>query len=215
MGLIKSFGNKFIDYNINYINGECVYKCSYCYMNKYQRPEIPYLDEGELNTNLGYNNTIAVCSNCDLFADNIEDEWIDRILRHLEKFPHNRYFFQTKNPERVKSFDMSKLRCIISTTIESDQYDEKIMGSAPSPEERIKHMPKRHVVALDPLFKFDLSNMVELLKFCEPQFVNIGLDTKDSGFPEPTKEEVIALIKELETFTKVYKKESLMRLFME
>ena len=62
----------------------------------------------------------------------------------------------------------------------------------------------RTYVTCEPLIKFDLPEMVELVSMCSPVQVNIGRNSRqDITLPEPTRNEVQALITELQKFTKV------------
>ena len=62
----------------------------------------------------------------------------------------------------------------------------------------------RTYVTCEPLIKFDLPEMVELIKMCSPVQVNIGKNSRqDITLPEPTKNEVQGLITERQKFTKV------------
>jgi hypothetical protein len=59
---------------------------------------------------------------------------------------------------------------------------------------------------------FDLREMVELIKECNPVQVNIGADSGNNNLPEPGKEKLLELIKELKKFTTIAKKTNLERL---
>ena len=76
--LNKSKGNmyEFVTHTWNAIKGECYHQCSYCYMKRWGRLKPVRLDEKELKTDLGNDNFIFVGSSCDMFAQNIPDEWI-------------------------------------------------------------------------------------------------------------------------------------------
>ena len=59
-------------------------------------------------------------------------------------------------------------------------------------------------VTAEPLMQFDLDEMVEYIRRCNPKQVNIGRNTnRKVELPEPTADEVKALVEELEKFTKV------------
>lgn len=45
--------------------------------------------------------------------------------------------------------------------------------------------------------KFNLITLIDMIQQIKPEFVTIGADSKDHNLPEPTWEEVQALIKEL------------------
>jgi len=60
--------------------------------------------------------------------------------------------------------------------------------------------------------KFDLDIFVKELKDVLPKQINIGADSGNNRLPEPSKENILELIKQLETFTKVKIKKNLNRL---
>jgi DNA repair photolyase len=222
---VKPNGNmyQFLTHTWNPIGGKCPHKCSYCSTNKLMRyPEIekkysgePFIVEKELLTNLGKGNFIFVCGQNDLFADDIPEEWINRILDYCKKFD-NQYLFQTKNPQRYIGLVLPK-NSVICTTIETNRYDSEIMGDSPSTFERASAMNYfrnsdiQKYVTIEPIMDFDLKEMVELIKKCNPTQVNLGGDSGGNNLPEPTKEKVLELISELEKFTKIHNKSNLNR----
>ena len=211
ISIFKGDSSESIDYVFNPIKGMCLYGCGYCHMKGISQYKTPYLSGYEFRTNLGKNSTILVCSAIDLLASNHPDDWIERIIRYCEKFPTNKYVLETVNPERLKDFKFSD-QWIFSVTIESNRVNSDFMGTAPTPQERAKHMLKGQVVNLNPLMDFDLPELLELVKSCEPRIVNIGSDTRENNLPEPSNEKVQELIKGLESFTKFYLKGSLVRI---
>jgi len=70
------------------------------------------------------------------------------------------------------------------------------------------------MVTIEPIMQFDLKYLVDLVRQCRPQWVNIGADSQKSGLPEPTGIEVEALIAELKKFTEVKIKKNLRRLML-
>ena len=67
-------------------------------------------------------------------------------------------------------------------------------------------------ITIEPILDFDLNAMVDLLKQCTPEQVNIGADSGRNNLPEPSKEKVLKLISELQKFTIINKKSNLQRL---
>jgi hypothetical protein len=123
----------------------------------------PYLDEGELKTNLGKGNFIFVGSGNDLFAESIREEWIIKTLDHCDKFD-NRYLFQSKNPDRILAFINHPVfkKTIVCTTIETNIYIPEIMGNCPMPLSRSIAMGilSKYVdtyVTVEPIMEFKLS----------------------------------------------------------
>ncbi len=219
MALRTSTGNmyRFVSHTIDFITGSCIHKCPYCYRKGYGG-KVKKLDNRELYTNLGKHNTIFVGSGGDMFAKDIAEEEIIKTLDHLyadnqrKGNEANKYFFQTKDPERFLKFAEHPLikDSILCTTIETNRYDSKFMGNTPRPEERAVAMEK--IAALDitpyvtaePIMDFDLVEMVSLIKRCRPKKVSIGMNSRrEIKLPEPSPEKICDLIDELLTFTKV------------
>jgi DNA repair photolyase len=181
---------------------------------------VPNLNMKTLSDNLGSGNYIFVGSSCDMFANNIPNEWIYMVVKRTRLFENNRYLFQTKNPERFTSplFGLSAKNNILCTTIETDQHLSAIMRRAPSPFARAKYLTEmkergfKTMVTIDPVMDFDLNNMLFMLKKISPEQVNIGSDSGHNHLPEPPKGKIMDLITELEKFTKVIQKENLRRL---
>lgn len=170
-------------------------------------------DEKELKTDLGSGNFIFVGSSCDMFAENIPDEWINKALEHCYKFD-NKYLFQTKNPSRVNG-DVLPKESIICTTIETNRWITEIMQNCPTPYKRALGMycidlPK--YVTIEPIMDFDTSEFIDMIRGINPKQVNIGADSGRHFLPEPSKEKVLDLISMLQRFTTVKIKPNLNRI---
>ena len=230
MGLNRSKGNMYswLSHTWNPLAGECPHHCSYCSTNKLMRyPGIknkytgkPRLHELEFKTNLGKGNFIFVAAQNDLFAENIPDKMIQRILDYCNEFD-NKYLFQTKNPQNVLRFiehPAIKDKSVICTTLETNRIYPEIMGNTPPPHQRatdlgtIAHYGIKTYVTIEPIMDFDLNRFVFWLKGSEPTQVNIGVDTGGNKLPEPSKEKLLQLIEELQKFTIVHNKKNLKRL---
>jgi len=187
-------------------------------MKRFPQKEL-HFDEKELKTDLGEGNYIFVGSSCDMWAEDIPNEWIDRTLNHCIKYPKNIYLFQSKNPERFIKFrdKFLELQCILGTTMETDKQEllNKI-SKAPTINERSDAMTIkgfRKFITIEPIIDFNLNSFVSEIRRTRPEFVNIGADSNSNpNLPEPSWEKVQQLIKELETFTKVNLKDNLKRL---
>lgn len=215
MGLNNSKGNMygFVSHTWNTIKGTCNHDCSYCYVKRWGQLNPIRLDERELRTKLGNNNFIFVGSSNDMFSSDIPKEWIQRTLEHCKKFD-NKYLFQTKNPERIMDFDLPQ-NSVVCTTIESNRFYPEIMNNCPKPIDRVEGMSRIHLpkyVTIEPILDFDMDEMVDLIKKCDPIQVNIGADSGNHKLPEPDKEKVLQLIKGLEEFSKVKMKKNLKRI---
>jgi len=211
----KSNMYQFIDATWNTVKGECFHDCSYCYMKRWGKLNPVRFDEKELKTDLGTGNFIFVGSSCDMFANNIPHEWIAKTLEYCHKF-NNKYLFQTKNPKRLLEFKLPN--SVICTTIESDIFYPEIMALSPTPYERTKYMGMlsdcgfETFVTIEPIMDFNLNGIIELIKICNPEQVNIGADSGNNNLPEPSKEKVLELISELQKFTVIHNKKNLKRL---
>ncbi|MCK5077856.1 MAG: hypothetical protein KAR38_15845, partial [Calditrichia bacterium] len=125
----------------------------------------------------------------------------------------NKYLFQTKNPRRINSFRFPE-KSVICTTIESNRV-YKEMGNSPEPEDRAHYMScisYDKYVTIEPVMKFDLYEMVGLIKKCNPIQVNIGADSGKNNIPEPAWGDLTDLIIELNKFTTVKFKVNIKRL---
>jgi hypothetical protein len=93
------------------------------------------------------------------------------------------------------------------------------MGTASLPVSRADEFSSMGVershkmITVEPIMKFDLKMLVKMIKSCDPFQVNIGADSGKNGLPEPSGEEIKDLIEALGTFTKVYLKENLKRIY--
>jgi DNA repair photolyase len=224
MGLNKQKGNmyEFVTHTWNPIRGKCPHDCSYCSIKAIadrftygKQIELQLIGE-ELKTNLGKDNYIFVGSSTDMFAKEVESDWIDKVLTHCRQHRGNKYLFQSKNPERMFEFERKFPEgSIICSTIESDIFYPEIMRNSPKIEERIKGMEKiclRKFVTIEPILDFNSVNFIDLIKRIPPEQINIGADSGNNNLPEPSAEQVRTLIAELEKFTKVVQKKNLRRL---
>lgn len=217
----------FIDVTRNFLGGMCQHKCKYCYVNpmKEKFPNIKErysgeirLLEKELNKGEGTGNTVFVQDMGDLFADNVPGEFILKILEHLKKYPDNTYLFQTKNPKRYLEFeDDFPSNVVLGVTIETDKENEiKKISKAPPIKDRQDYMQRikfaKTFVTIEPIISFNLEEFIRIIRDINPDFVNIGADSKNSGLNEPSWDEIESLIKELKKFTEVKVKTNLLRL---
>jgi len=223
MGLNKSKGNMypFITHTWNTVKGKCPHDCSYCYMKRWGKQKPIRFDESELKTDLGEGNFIFVGSSCDMWADSIPEDWVLNTIDHIEKYPYNTYLFQSKNPERMfKGRWMFKptINFMFGTTIETNRY-YKEMGKTPIPISRSKFLyfignkSFKTMITVEPIMDFDRQDLVDLIIICNPEWVNIGADSQNSGLPEPGADKIKALIETLKAEKiKVKIKDNLKRL---
>ena len=210
MPLKKSTGNMYpwVTHTHSHLAGECPHKCSYCYVgrNRFGRPARytgpVRLVEEEFLVKYGAGKTIFVDHCGDLWAKDISVEFAPRVLEHCRQWPDNVYVFQTKNPARyAQLYQWLPARSILGCTVESNREYRPIMGSAPTPMERISYMGgwlresiHPRFLTIEPILDFDLPSLLGMVVHARPNFVNIGADSKGCGLPEPSAEKVRALI---------------------
>lgn len=229
LNLVKENGEmyKFVTHTGNAIKGICKHDCDYCYMKTKKNLKEIRLDEkelaGEMKDATGEIITsgfIFMGSSTDMFASNIPTEWITKTLNYCDKFD-NKYLFQSKNPRRFLEFIEHPVlkKSVICTTIESNRDYPEVMNNAPKIEERVAAMEEiaakgfETFVTIEPIMEFDLEELVKQIKRCNPVQVNIGAKTKcKTDMPEPTREQILNLIEELEKFTTMEEKKNLERL---
>jgi protein gp37 len=206
--------------NCNPLAGRCLHECSYCYALNDPKPGMKSkysgpirLDKKVLASSIK-GGTRFLCSCNDLFAEGVPKEYIAAILDWAEQQTTVTWAIQTKNPRHDLFANM--LRCtpinfILGTTMETNR---EIPGTkAPQPLNRFQY--GLDYVTIEPIMGFDIDIFPVWLKAMAPRFVNIGADSrpaKDRDLPEPSKEEVLALIAELEKFTEVRIKSNLKRI---
>lgn len=220
--LNKQKGNMygFVSHTWNTLLGRCSHKCKYCYNlgKPFFEGELR-LNEKNLKDNLGENNFIFVGSSNDLFADTVPKEWIIRTLEHCQKYPKNKYLFQTKNPKRFENvreyFPDNSIYCI---TLETNKKID--VSKAPPPSRRFNDIMVWQtydfvndiMITIEPIMDFNLKLFINIIKQINPKWVNIGADSKNHNLPEPSPEKVKQLIEELKRFTEVKIKDNLKRL---
>lgn len=209
MPLNKSKGNmyEFVTHTHASLGGECSHRCVYCFVDnpRFGRPE-KYtgplrLIEKELEVKYGSGKTIFM-ENCnDLFAADVSEIFIHRIIMHAIAWPQNTYVWQTKNPARFLSTGILSFpaNSLFGTTIETNR-DIPEVGHAPSPEKRMLAMVElkaRKFVTVEPILNCDVEILADWIIRIKPEFVNIGADSKGHRLNEPTGEKVLALIEEI------------------
>lgn len=216
--LNKSKGNmyQFINATWNTVKGKCYHDCKFCYMKRWGELKPVRFDEKELKTDLGENNFIFVGSSCDMFAEDIPEDWIRTTINKCKGY-NNRYLFQSKNPKNFMGYIYPR-NTILCTTIESNRYYPNILNNAPLIKDRVNDFLLlsdklfKKMVTIEPILDFDIEEFLRMLESINPIQINIGADSGNNNLPEPPKEKVLELIQELEKFTKVYIKDNLRRL---
>jgi protein gp37 len=215
MGLNKQKGNMygFVTHTWNTVKGKCQHDCSYCYMKRWGELNPVRFDSKELNTDLGSGNFVFVGSSCDMFANDIPDEWIVDTMAHC--FTHdNSYLFQTKNPKRFHNLPLTE-KTILCVTIESDSDVDE--NNAPKINERVYEFSRivhdKKMITIEPIMDFEIAYLCDIVDGINPFQVNIGADSGHNKLNEPSKEKVLSFIKCLEDSNiNVFKKDNLKRL---
>jgi DNA repair photolyase len=223
MALNKSKGNMFdfITHTWNPIKGACFHDCPYCYMKRWGTLKPPRFDNTELKTDLGEGNFIFIGSSIDIFAANIENDWLLNTFCKAIGY-NNKYLLQTKNPFRYHAYleDIIPSKFVLSTTIETNKFIYPYMGNTPAPQSRalaMKNIPKeyRRMVTIEPIMYFNLKSLIPLILSFNPEQVNIGANSGGYLLPEPSAKETRKLIEILEKYTKVIQKPNLLRILKE
>ena len=216
--LKKQVGNmyEFVSHMWSPIRGKCSHSCSYCYMKKWGKQPPLRLDEKDLETNLGEGNFIFVCHTCDMFAKDVPDIWIRQVLNRTCRYK-NKYLFQSKNPARFIDYGEAYPHdVLLGTTIETNR--DIVESKAPSVPQRAHALNELSncgfstMVTIEPIFDFDLDELLDLIVYASPEWVNIGADSKGHGLPEPSVEKIHSLIEHLGKYTKVKLKGNLRRI---
>ena len=187
-----------------HLGGECAHKCCYCYIEnpRWGRParyKGPIrLLEDEFRVKYGAGKTIFIEHMNDLFAEGVPRAFIEKIIDHCKKWPDNTYVFQTKNPARYNEFSGTfPGRSIFGTTIETNISMPDI-SEAPDVSERYvgirDFLAERKFVTIEPVLDFDVEILAAWIADIEPEFLNLGADSKQRDLPEPTVEKVMALV---------------------
>lgn len=217
----KKNGNMydFITHTSNPIKGLCPHECGYCYMRAifrdYHGDETLRLDEYELKVNYGKNKFIFLGTSTDMFADAVPTEWILQVYDKCLQYPENKYLLQSKNPGRTLEPQLInhplmqlKDRIYFATTIESNRdypfSKAQSMTARADAMAQLQAMGFPVMVTIEPIMDFDHDELVEMLRKIGPVQVNIGCNTnREVKLPEPTRDQIVALVQELRTFTKV------------
>jgi len=221
MPLKVSKGNMYswVTHTHAHLGGECPHKCVYCYVDNPRFGRVPRytgpvrLIENEFKLGYGSCKTIFIEHMNDLFASDVPDEFIRRIINHCLEWPNNTYVFQTKNPDRYNAYlNIMPRDCILGTTIETNR-DIPGISNAPVPQERAKAMmflsantahrilvTFKTFVTIEPVLDFDVDVLANWIAMINPEFLNLGADSKNHNLPEPTVEKVMALVAKLHEY---------------
>jgi protein gp37 len=224
MSINKAKGNMYdwADYTHNPLGGRCPHECKYCYVDnprfgrakRYQGAV--RLLENELKVKYEKPGTYFICTMNDLFGRWVPIEYINEVLSRCRQWPDNTYIFQSKNPIRfLEIMDWPK-NYLLGTTIETNRSTWENVSYAPNPYDRylsMKYLEAPKFVTLEPLLDFDEQILLQWIIDIQPEFVNIGADSKGHGLNEPDGGKVRWLIRDLrEAHIEVLEKSNLERL---
>lgn len=214
MALNKSRGNMYpwVTHTHSHLAGRCSHQCKYCYVqvseNRYHSGLYSgpsRLREKELLVRYGKDKTIFVEHMNDLFAADVTDADIVKVMKHVAEFPDNTYVFQTKNPMRMLKWQtMVPLKSIIGTTIESNK-EYPGLSNAPFPAERVQAIKQflpcfKRFVTIEPVLDFDVDILAGWIAEIRPDFLNLGADSKGIGLIEPTVEKIMQFTEKLKGY---------------
>jgi len=213
MPLSKTSGQMYpwVSHCHTHLGGECPHKCSYCYVQATERRfhggryvgEVRLIEK-EFAVNYGSGKTIFVEHCNDLFAEGVPAAFVARVLAHCRMWPDNEYVFQTKNPGRYEKWiHLMPPRRLLGCTIESTVPLEGC--AAPAPTLRVTSMlmlpeSERRFITIEPILAGDMDILAEWCNAIQPEFVNIGADSKGNDLPEPSAAAVKRLIRRLQEY---------------
>lgn len=218
MPLSVSQGNMYpwVTHTHSHLRGRCEHRCVYCYVQdigaRYQTTiyEGPVrLEPKEFNVNYGGGKTIFVEHMNDIFGPTVTNDMIIAILKHVLRFPDNKYVMQSKDPWRFQDFMHGwGMEMILGTTIETTDpvLARRLAPGAPAPFVRAcgmvslkRTMPwAKRFVTIEPIVELDGKELCRWLDQIEPDFVTIGADSKSHNLPEPTALTIADLITDIQ-----------------
>jgi len=158
---------------------------------------------------------VCGCGDISWYSLKFVNKIVDRIKEHNRKCPDKIYYFQSKDPSFFRHFsDRLPDNCILLTTIETNRDNNyRKFSKAPIPSMRFKEFLNldypRKAVTIEPIMDFDLPVLLNWIRQIRPEFVYIGYNSrpKQVQLPEPPLSKTLKLIRELEKFTEVRRKD--------
>lgn len=232
----KSNMYEFIGETINPLLGKCQHSCKYCYVEglkqRFEAINTRYsgkvrLDEKVLKKKLKKGVRYFVGSCNDIFADNVPYEMKKAIIDWCNNNPQSEILLQTKNPFGLYHWDglikdytsfILKGHITVCVTIETDN-DNLINSVSKAPQTAFRYIGIQKLmhqsqITIEPIMKIsNIKVFAKELSECHVGQINIGADSGHNNLVEPTKEEVLLLISELERLgQKVHLKSNLKRI---
>lgn len=223
MAISRAKGNMydFVSHTHTHLRGKCSHGCKYCYV---QAMEARYggghyagelrLSEKEFQCSYdtptirrealeaGFDHPIFFIEHCNDIGC-APRTWALRIYEQCRKFDDCEYVFQSKRPSELNRLQYAfPSRFMIGTTVESDTVPHELydIDHLPqTPKERLAVLKNwkgvRKFITIEPILRMHNPTEFALaIADAEPSFVNIGADSKGTGLPEPSKEQVLELI---------------------
>lgn len=207
----------------------CFFGCTYCWarglaetrlkhLPRYRDGFKPKLIEAELSRRFKPGEFVFICSMGDIAW--AEQEWVERILERIVKFPETKFLFQSKDPRQYSDWHLDfPPNLYLGTTIETNRDYQ--LSKAPSPSERYLAMtfsetifrhPHRFI-GIEPIMDFDLEVLVRWVENINPEIVEVGADNYGNNLPEPPWGKVEELLSRLRLICpRVEEKDGLSRL---
>jgi len=177
-------------------------------MAKYQGKAV--IIQSELNRRFKATDFVFVCDMTDLFGDWVPKECIIETLDFIKK-SKARFLLLTKNPRRYLDFEMPP-NVTLGCTVESNR-SYPLVCKAPLQSERLEAMREVQrkfmnpiFISIEPIMDFNLHYFLENIERLSPWGVAVGYDNYGWKLDEPTLEKTEMLIRELQGFTRVYRK---------
>lgn len=204
----------------------CPFRCSYCWarslINKFPKGNLgkkytgPYrIHHGRQKAitqkfNSGDFVAVQLMSDIGVIPSNVITPVFDKIRDQHE----TQFLLLTKSNQFYKEH-MHEIptNCVCGITMETDRKIPVNISIAPEPLKRLDDLvwlkcnypDMKTFVSIEPIMDFT-EELVEKIKKAEPWAVAVGYDNYMNKLPEPPLERTEFLIKELECFTKVYRK---------
>lgn len=211
----------FITHTVNPLGGgPCPYQCSYCWAtdlkNRYKVLKEKYQGEWRIYPKelkqYKHGDIVFPFDMIDIGCSGIPREIIIELMHWIADQPCE-VLLLTKNPTFfTKNHAILPRNAWLGATIETDTNVTLDYSKAPAPFVRLSEMqwvannlPNKTFVAIEPIMKFS-PNFKQEIKKIRPHAVAIGYDNYHNGLSEPDLAATEGLIKELSTFTQIYRK---------
>ena len=203
----------------------CTHYCRYCWARKLAETKLkkspkyragfePGIHRDEFKVSFKPGELVFVSDMGDLFCGGIKDEWIDKVLNYIRKFPKTNFLLLTKNPQRYKDFirDMPS-NVILGATIETNEdelYRKQHISYAPLPSIRYKAMKDinwyKKFISIEPILDFNMGEFTKWIKEISPFMTYVGYDNYNNKLPEPPLQKTLSFIRKLSEISLVVKK---------